>query len=58
MNGSVGSDTQGAKDKMFVRKVEAGGVAQVQFGQLAVQKASSPDVKKLRAEDDRRPYDR
>ena len=46
-NGSVTDDFQGTKDKMFVRKVSETGYAQVQLGQLAVQKASSPDVKKL-----------
>jgi len=46
-NGSVSDDIQGTKDKMFVRKITEGGYAEVQLGQLAVQKASNPDVKKL-----------
>jgi putative membrane protein len=33
------------KDKMFLRKATEGGMAEVKFGQLAVQKASSDDVK-------------
>jgi len=37
--------TQQEKDKMFVRKASEGGLAEVQFGQLAVQKAQNPDVK-------------
>ena len=47
LNGSVSNDTQLVKDKMFVRKATEGGFAEVQFGQLAAQKASSEDVKKL-----------
>jgi len=46
-NGSVTDDFQGTKDKMFVRHVSESGYAQVQLGQLAAQKASSPEVKKL-----------
>ncbi len=37
--------TQQDKDKMFVRKASEGGLAEVQFGQLAVQKAQNPEVK-------------
>jgi len=37
--------SQQDKDKMFVRKASEGGLAEVQFGQLAVQKAQNPDVK-------------
>ena len=33
------------KDKMFIRKAAEGGMAEVKFGQLAVQTASSDDVK-------------
>jgi putative membrane protein len=47
LNGSAGADTQLMKDKMFVRKATEGGFAEVQFSQLATQKASSDDVKKL-----------
>jgi putative membrane protein len=37
--------TQQEKDKTFVRKASEGGLAEVQFGQLAAQKAQNPDVK-------------
>lgn len=37
--------SQQEKDKMFVRKASEGGLAEVQFGQLAAQKAQNPDVK-------------
>jgi len=47
MNGSVSNDTQLVKDKMFVRKATEGGFAEVQFGELATQKASSDAIKKL-----------
>jgi putative membrane protein len=40
--GDVG---QTMKDKMFLRKAAAGGVAEVQLGQLAAQKGGSDDVK-------------
>jgi putative membrane protein len=46
-NGSVSNDVQLAKDRMFVRKASEGGLAEVQLGQLAAQKAGSDDVKKL-----------
>src|SRR3984957_7570901 len=36
---------QAMKDKMFLRKAAEGGMAEVKFGQLAAQKASSDDVK-------------
>lgn len=45
--GSSGQTAQAMKDKMFVRTAIEGGLAQVQFGQLAAQKASSEDVKAL-----------
>jgi putative membrane protein len=37
--------SQQDKDKMFVRHASEGGLAEVQFGQLASQKAQNPDVK-------------
>jgi putative membrane protein len=37
--------TEVAKDKMFLRKAAAGGMAEVQLGQLATQKAGAQDVK-------------
>lgn len=45
--GSSGQTAQATKDKMFVRKAVEGGLAQVQFGQLAAQKGGSDDVKSL-----------
>lgn len=45
--GSSGQSAQAAKDKMFVRKAVEGGMAQVQFGQLAAEKGGSDDVKAL-----------
>jgi putative membrane protein len=42
-----GQTAQATKDKMFVRKAVEGGLAQVQFGQLAAQKGTSDDVKQL-----------
>jgi putative membrane protein len=41
-SGDVGQIMQ---DKMFLRKAAEGGIAEVKFGQLAVQKGSSDDVK-------------
>ena len=40
-------DPNHMKDKMFLRKVSEGGMAQVQLGQLASRKANSNDVRKL-----------
>jgi putative membrane protein len=42
---SAGETSQAMKDKMFLHKAAQGGMAEVQFGQLALQKASSDDVK-------------
>ncbi len=42
---SSGTSGQMMKDKMFLRKAAEGGMAEVQLGQLASQKASSEDVK-------------
>ncbi len=46
-NTSGGVDAGLMRDKIFVRKATEGGFGVVQFGQLAAQKASSEDVKKL-----------
>lgn len=46
-NGSAGVDTQLMKDKIFVHKIAAGSFAEAHLGQLAAQKASNDDVKKL-----------
>ncbi|HZY62686.1 MAG TPA: DUF4142 domain-containing protein [Edaphobacter sp.] len=40
-----GQTPQMIKDKMFLRKAAEGGLAEVQFGKLATQKAVSEDVK-------------
>ena len=42
--GSGGVDAQGMKDKIFLRKAAQGGLAEVQLGQLASEKASAEDV--------------
>jgi putative membrane protein len=42
---NAGDTGQIMKDKMFLRTAAEGGIAEVQFGQLAAQKASSDDVK-------------
>ena len=42
-----GNGTSPSPDKMFLHKASMGGYAEVQFGQLAAQKASSDDVKKF-----------
>jgi putative membrane protein len=59
MNGSAGADTQLMKDRMFVRKAAEDGYAEVQFGQLAIKKSASDDVKKLgqKMVDDRKTVD-
>jgi putative membrane protein len=41
-NGSVSSS-----DRMFIRKAAEGGLAEVQLGQLATEKADSPEVKQF-----------
>lgn len=53
-NNSMGSSNQmnsssnlSAADKKFVKEAAQGGMAEVELGQLAVQKASSDDVKKF-----------
>jgi putative membrane protein len=40
-----GNTGQTMKDKMFLRKASEGGMAEVQLGQLAAEKADSADVK-------------
>src|ERR1700722_7467919 len=42
---NAGDVGQVMEDKMFLRKAAEGGIAEVKFGQLAAQKASSDDVK-------------
>ena len=42
---NAGEVSQTMNDKIFLRKAAEGGMAEVQFGQLAAQKASSDDVK-------------
>jgi putative membrane protein len=44
-SGAPGMTAQMIRDKMFLRKAVAGGLAEVQLGLLAVQKAESPEVK-------------
>lgn len=44
---SQGAAAASAGDKKFVMKALQGGMAEVQLGQLAVQKASRPDVKEF-----------
>ena len=43
--GNSGDSPQVTKDKMFLRQAAEGGIAEVQFGQLAAQKGGSDDVK-------------
>ncbi|WP_348266308.1 DUF4142 domain-containing protein [Edaphobacter paludis] len=45
--GTSGQTAQETKDKMFVRKAVEGGLAEIQFGQVAAQKGGSDDVKAL-----------
>lgn len=45
--GQSGSSQLTATDKKFVRTAAAGGLAEVELGQLATQKAGSDDVKKF-----------
>ena len=47
-SGAVASSRQlGSSDREFVRKAAEGGLAEVELGQLATQKASSDDVKQF-----------
>ena len=43
--GNNGDTGQMMQDKVFLRKAAEGGIAQVELGKLAFEKASSPDVK-------------
>ncbi len=48
--GTAGSNDpsgQMARDKMFLRKAAEGGMAEIQLGQLALQKSNSDDVKQF-----------
>lgn len=47
LNGNAASDAQTMKDKMFLVKAGLGGLAEMRFGQLAVEKASAEDVKRF-----------
>jgi putative membrane protein len=42
---NAGDVGQGMQDKMFLRKAAEGGLAEVEFGQLAVQRGASEEVK-------------
>jgi putative membrane protein len=44
---STGSSQLSAADQSFVKKAGAGGIAEVELGKLATEKASSDDVKKF-----------
>ncbi len=46
-NSTGGPDTAVLRDKAFLHEVAEGGVAELQLGQLAAQKASNDDVKKF-----------
>src|SRR5205823_13732746 len=46
-SGKQNSSQLDAADRTFVRKAAEGGLAEVELGQLATQKASSDDVKKF-----------
>lgn len=45
ISGGNGMNAQSMNDKMFLHKAAEGGMAEVQLGQLAAEKASSDDVK-------------
>ena len=45
--GAMSSDALSRADKKFMEKAAAGGMAEVQLGQLAAQKAATDDVKKF-----------
>jgi putative membrane protein len=47
MQGSMSSNGASPQDKMFAKKALAGGMAEVQLGQLALTKSNSEDVKKF-----------
>jgi putative membrane protein len=43
----MGSSTLNSSDQKFVKEAAQGGMAEVELGQLAVEKASNPDVKQF-----------
>jgi len=43
----LGNEAQTMKDKIFIRKASEGGMAEVQYGQLALQKSSNDAVKQF-----------
>ena len=46
-SGGAGNDLREMKDRMFLRHVAQGGLAEVKLGQLAAERATNEDVKKF-----------